>query len=290
MSLGINDLFEESIDKEGTPTPEQIIIELPLYKEITFNPDDSELAETVELFAGSIDLYCLGCKKESVFKRVDDDLLNLNNIKGRNSTWVKYVTKERLFIVNFECTRNIGHLAHFIFTFSYHKSKGVNPSACIKKIGQYPSIADLQLPEIKKYKKILGNYYSEFTKSIGLHAHGVGVGSFVYLRRIFENLIEEAHLYEKSIPGWDENKYNTAKVPEKIDLLKDRLPEFLVVNKKKLYGILSKGLHELSEEVCLGAFPLMKSCIELILDAKLDATTRRTKEEEAQKGLHKLKI
>jgi hypothetical protein len=35
--------------------------------------------------------------------------------------------------------------------------------------------------------------YKKFTKGLGLAAHGVGIGSFVYLRRIFENLIEEAH-------------------------------------------------------------------------------------------------
>ena len=48
--------------------------------------------------------------------------------------------------------------------------------------------------DIKKYRKILGKEkYGEFGRAVGLYTHGIGIGSYVYLRRIFENLIEEAH-------------------------------------------------------------------------------------------------
>lgn len=40
----------------------------------------------------------------------------------------------------------------------------------------------------------------EFKRAIGLAAHGTGVGSFVYLRRIFEGLITETYeTYKASI-------------------------------------------------------------------------------------------
>ena len=48
---------------------------------------------------------------------------------------------------------------------------------------------DLIIPEIAKYKAVLGTQYREFSKAIGLFAHGIGIGSFVYLRRIIENLV-----------------------------------------------------------------------------------------------------
>jgi hypothetical protein len=35
---------------------------------------------------------------------------------------------------------------------------------------------------------------------------------------------------------------------------------------KNLYGIVSKGIHELSEEECLTMFPCIRTGIELILD------------------------
>ena len=44
---------------------------------------------------------------------------------------------------------------------------------------------------------------------------------------------------------WDENSYSQSRMGEKIEILADDLPEFLVQN-KNIYGILSKGIHELS--------------------------------------------
>lgn len=51
---------------------------------------------------------------------------------------------------------------------------------------------------------------------------------------------------------------------KKIKMLTDYLPESLVSN-SVFYGIVSKGIHMLSEEECLEYFPIMESCIILIL-------------------------
>ena len=100
----------------------------------------------------------------------------------------------------------------------------------IQKIGQYLSIADFHIHQIRKYDKILKkDQLKEFTRAIGLAANGVGIGSFIYLRRIFENLLEEAHQEAKKDNSWDENKYKNSRVPEKIKLLKD----FYVKNVEK---------------------------------------------------------
>jgi hypothetical protein len=55
-----------------------------------------------------------------------------------------------------------------------------------------------------------------------------------------------------------------------------------------MYGILSKGIHELSEEDCLKAFPAVKIGIEIILDAKLHAEAERKKLEEARRAIQAL--
>ena len=65
----------------------------------------------------------------------------------------------------------------------------------IIKVGQYPSVADMTIPEIKKYRKVLGSEYRDYAKAIGLFANGIGIGSFVYLRRIIENLIYKKFKY-----------------------------------------------------------------------------------------------
>lgn len=56
---------------------------------------------------------------------------------------------------------------------------------------------------------------------------------------------------------------------EKIEILSEFLPDFLVEH-KHLYGILSKGVHELSEEECLENFDIVKTGIELILDEVIE--------------------
>ncbi|MBC3806012.1 hypothetical protein H8K52_01475 [Undibacterium seohonense] len=55
-----------------------------------------------------------------------------------------------------------------------------------------------------------------------------------------------------------------------------------------MYSILSKGIHELSENECLTAFPIVKIGIEIILDGKLEAIERERKLTEARKAISAL--
>lgn len=48
-------------------------------------------------------------------------------------------------------------------------------------------------------------------------------------------------------------------------MLSSYLPSALTSN-TVLYGILSKGIHELTEEQCLTYFPVLKDCLYMILD------------------------
>lgn len=118
--------------------------------------------------------------------------------------------------------------------------------------------------------------YREFNRAIGLVAHGVGIGAFVYLRRIFENLIEEAHRTQLNQPDWNEDEYRKCRMEERIHLLKTVLPSFLVEH-RQLYGVLSKAIHELAEDECKRIFPVVKTSIELILDEKIEAMERKQK-------------
>jgi hypothetical protein len=158
----------------------------------------------------------------------------------------------------------------------------------MQKIGQFPSLATLNLYDVRSYSSVLDKEtFRELTKAIGLAAHGVGVGSFVYLRRIFENLVEEAHRATQGASGWDEAAYSKARMGEKILQLAHLLPKFLVDN-RLMYGILSKGIHELTEAECLTAFPVVKLGIEIILDAKIRALEEQKKLEKAALAIQHL--
>ena len=71
---------------------------------------------------------------------------------------------------------------------------------------------------------------------------------------------------------------------EKIDALKGDLPEFVVKN-KNIYGVLSRGLHELSEDACGQYYELLLQSILLILDQEKAQNEKEKKEEALQKAL-----
>lgn len=153
----------------------------------------------------------------------------------------------------------------------------------VVKVGQYPSLADLQFAEIgKKYNKFLARSdMQEFKKAIGLAAHGVGAGSFVYLRRIFENLIDESYNQNKANIDTDDADFFKLRMDEKVTALSSYLPSQLV-DMKKIYSILSQGVHNLSEEDCLAYFPALQLSIELILEQKIETAAKAERDQKAK--------
>jgi len=249
-------------------SPKEFHLEMPLYLVIDIeNMNISEQVYELMTYSGTIDAYCIWCDKESVF--------NTNRCyRSTLSTW-KYADNG-IKTNSYYCSRNSSH-EYIIY---YRKTEKT-----FQKIGQFPSIADFQIPQAQKYRDVLGKQmYQEFTKAIGLKAHGIGVGSFVYLRRIFEKLIAEAYEQTKSKNGFDNENYIKSRMDEKIKILEELLPPFLVEN-RKIYSILSKGLHELSEEECLEYFEPVKIGIEQILDEKIEKAEKLKKAKAARDAI-----
>lgn len=147
----------------------------------------------------------------------------------------------------------------------------------VMKVGQYPSIASIHIGQIQKYKKVMPKEdLKEFTRAIGLAANGVGIGSFVYLRRLFERLIQDAVEQKINAGEIERPVFEGTRMDEKIGMLRDVLPKFLVEN-RSIYGIISKGIHQLSEEECLAMFDILKTSIELILDEKKEMMEKESK-------------
>lgn len=252
----------------SAPTPLQFFVETPLYEVVTFTEDQDAEATAIVYAEGPLDIYCPQCNQHSIFKR---------NITGvvNDMAWRRAASR---VICGFHCSRDFSHSILFWLEIS-------GTVGTIQKIGQMPSLATLCMYDLQKYRSVLKpDIFREFTKAIGLAAHGVGVGSFVYLRRIFENLVEQAHVLAKFEAGWDESLYESSRMAEKIHLLRNFLPAFLIDN-RTIYSILSKGIHELTEDECLAAFPAVKIAIEIILDAQLQADADKRKIVEATRAL-----
>ena len=144
----------------------------------------------------------------------------------------------------------------------------------IQKVGQYPSLADMQMFDVEKYRSVLGREsYRDLTRAIGLNACGIGCGSFLYLRRILERLVEDAHQEEKTKEGWNEEAYEKSRFNDRIEIVENTghviIPELLKDIKTQIYGVLSKGVHESTDDECMELFPYMQFVIEQILDERI---------------------
>lgn len=249
------------------------------------NEEDKNLLFEIIYGIGTLDCYCPQCKSISVFtpedKRPQTRLGKNGPLKAiaKGDEWNDNPQNWRSTLIPrlYRCSRNKEHKMHHFLLVE---------NQTIQKIGQFPSLADINSFEIKKYKKVLGDvYYKEFNKAIGLYSHGIGVGSYVYLRRIIENfIVKPAYENSKVEDGWDDELYNKSRVREKMTLLKKHLPPFLVEN-TILYSIISKGIHELSEDDCLSYFPIIKSSLELILIEIEDQRKKDEKKAEISKQL-----
>lgn len=162
----------------------------------------------------------------------------------------------RLMVFRFFCAMDPAHRIDYIV---------LTDGNTMKKIGQFPSVADMSFPELKNYKKVITkDDERELKRAIGLYAQGIGIGSFVYLRRIAERIILQAGTKAVEAGKVSAEVFDKARVDEKIKMLADYLPKSLS-NNPVFYGIVSKGIHELSEDECIEYFPVLQSFIMMVL-------------------------
>lgn len=267
-------------DPTEFPTPERLCLETGLYLPVALpfpsTESDVEKMERLFRYEGPLDCYCLGCGRDGVFGKVPPERYQLSgpplHVPTLEERASKFFTCKRLTI-ELACVRDTTHRLRFDFILL----DATEDRRKIVKIGQYPSMADLEKTNIKHYRKWIGeDMYRELSRAIGLRSHGVGIGSFVYLRRVFERLVHAAGLIAEQAQEWDEEAYAQARMTEKILLLRAHLPQFLVEN-RALYSILSKGVHELTEEECLAHFNTVRLGVELILDEEIQRKEREAK-------------
>lgn len=259
MHPGINNLRQNDIHM----ITQEFIFNLPLYTKVTLS-ENPQILEDLCSYSTSIDGYNPEKGAESTYRlaeRIDSKYLYISATKT----------------IRFECQRyhdNIYVLIHYDRKNDY-----------IEKVGQNPSVADMHIAQVKQYKKVLSDIYiKDFTKAIGLAANGIGTGSFVYLRRVFEHLIQE--VANGAIEKGDVNKmeFETSKMDNKLKLLSAYLPEVIIEN-KSLYSVLSAGIHTLSEDDCLKYFSVVREVIELILDEREYERQREEKKKNAKSKL-----
>ena len=259
----------------------ELYFDIPLYKIIEINDNENNKINSLLnflLFDGLIDGYNPELNENTSFKVEYSkyrDYSSLRDFIGKNERRLK-------------CVRTGYIITAYFLLEEIDDDENEEVNYKFQKIGQYPTIADLEIGKYKKYSKVISKeYLRELNKAIGLSANGVGVGSFVYLRRIFETLIEKYHQKAILTSGWNEDEYGKSRIAEKIELLKTYLPE-AIVKYKKVYSIISKGIHELTEQECLKYFPIVKDAIISMLEQDYLKKENETKQSELESNIKDL--
>jgi hypothetical protein len=249
--------------------------ETPLYEPL----DYTSIEDPSELFNGDVDAYSAKNTTDTTYS------IGFSWVKKLDTEYVSQYSPEKVrgfAFMTLKCKRKDNDVLWF---YIYKDEISGN----IMKVGQFPSLADLQFAELgKKYDKVLAKEeLRNLKKAIGLVSHGAGAGSFVYLRRIFERLIFNTYTDNAASINLSEVDFKRQKMMEKVETLKEFLPSQLV-EMKSVYSILSKGVHELTEDECLRYFSPIKLSIELILDQKIEESKKREKDLLVKKQLQQI--
>ena len=308
MQYNVFDTIQSNIFDGNDNVFAKFLLNAGLYDSMEIKRDN--IQDLILLLEGKVRIsaYCKECKTERVFTmkpyvyfvdepdecyslKLSDEVLRVQKqytlensmqpggIVNKEHTewgWKNWQIEETLRVLTFKfvCSMSDEHHLDYIVLTTQNS---------MRKIGQYPSVADMTFPELDAYKHVISKEdRKELGTAIGLFASGVGAGSYVYLRRILERLVYQAK--ETAADAIDNEMFERARVAEKIKMLEGYLPDILVKN-TTIYGILSKGIHELNEEECRKYFPVVKECIYQILGMWESERRKKADEDALSKAL-----
>jgi hypothetical protein len=255
------------------PSVRSLCLENTLYAAIQLNPErDVKFIRSLKFGAQQFDAHCVYCGQGATFRtsadRTPSDFATAEKLRGvAGGPDPKRLTLEGgQFALHLWCSRR-PDLHLYSYFFDYIETQGV-----LTKVGQTPSLEDVAGADIERYRAILGPEFAELRRATGLFAHGIGIGSFVYLRRIFEKLVEAARSTADPT-GEREAEFRKMRMAERVSELAAHLPP-AVVKYKDAYGILSLGLHELSEVDCKRYFPVVRAAVITMLEQKYEAAEK----------------
>ena len=263
-------------------TIKEIIFDSPLYSkwknDIQIDEDGElkyyELDYLISNFEERVDIYCTECEAKRIFApdrgRYDSGFVG-------NSHYPQTTLKNKPSLYKtFRCS---AHREHQILYGFYVDGEN------LVKIAEYPSKYDSVIDNFNKYKKVLKKEkLKELAKASQLESYGYAIASFLYYRRIFEDIILQAFTNSNIEDKIEEGDFRMKRMEDKIDYVKEFLPDYFNEN-SHMYGTLSKGVHELEEDECQKYLPIVKAIIFYSLDEAVDKRNKEIRKEELAKQL-----
>ncbi len=195
----------------------------------------------------------------------------LNNSIGYYTYYIDYY---------FNCTNDVKHLYKMSVSLFRDSEK-----VTITKIGQFPESTILGEYDGDKYTKILrriNDSYLEYKNSEKSYKYGLYSGAYVYLRRVFENMIDY-YIKKNNI-----ELSQGSKTEDRIDAVKgcfdDKIRDIL----KPLYSALSKGIHSIKDQECKEYYNELKVVLDIQLQYMKSNDELEMKVKESSKVLAEL--
>jgi len=173
-----------------------------------------------------------------------------------------------------------------IFSISAVVEKEGTPQGLCYKFGEFPTYGP---PIPSKLMKLIGPDRDIFLKGRRCENQGLGIGSFIYYRRVVENqknrILQEIIKVSKKIGAPQENiniledAIKETQFTKALDMAKGSIPESLLINGHSpillLHSALSEGVHALSDEECLD----LASSVRIVLGELSERLSQALKDE-----------
>jgi hypothetical protein len=240
--------------QKGREVALELLLSKGVYSSISNEDDIGKQAEgnLRQAKIGTYDCYCTRCKQVTPFIIGPITLVSSGGGLRRG---IAAASQPAIFGVTSICQRDS---TSYTYIFRVLEGKLI-------KIGQHPSMADISFGELKEIDKGLDEFdRKELGTALGLFSHDAASGAFVYLRRVFERMISRAHdrLAQRAGAVAD---FDKKRMDEKIEALGDELPDRVVKN-RAVFKVLSRGIHELTDQQCKALFPVVKAVIFQMLE------------------------
>lgn len=252
----------------------------PLYKQVS-NSSATNLFDPTTVSLREISSFCENC----------DEIKPFHNFNDSHQVYtVPPATLKKMDTVQFNCvtcqkTSRIFHL---------WIERRDNLSFLVSKIGEFPQ---KQLPKNKSLSKFFREDKAEYNKAVICIANGYGVAAFAYMRRIVEknilsllDQIQESVSQDSAISNSINELKATSPMSDRIRIANSALPDYLKPDGfnplGQIYGLLSDGVHSLSDSECLDKAENIQACLEFLIS---ELAAHKQNKEEFKKRLDALR-
>ena len=181
----------------------------------------------------------------------------------------------------FTCTNNESHVYKMSILLAIKSDKLI-----IQKVGQYPEATILGKFDGERYKNILrriNDSYCDYKNAEKSYKYGLHSGAYVYLRRVYENMI---NYYISKNKDKDTPIFKSTE--EKINYIKNCFDEKIRDYLNPLYSALSCGIHVMKDSECEENYKHLKTVLDIQLQYMKSNDEIEEKVRESSKALSEL--